>query len=150
MRMYSLALCPAAFVDLGTGCYYFSIQGSHTWDQAYFTCQLGFQGYLAEIGSAQEQTNIASYVKAVIDPAEEYAWWIGATDIIEEGSFRWMTTGNEVTYTYWDSGEPNDVNNEDCIFMRHTTLQWNDLNCDSTFSFEGKPLRAICEIAPIQ
>jgi hypothetical protein len=53
--------------------------------------------------------------------------WIGYTDEVTEGIFRWMN-GASVTYTNWNSGEPNNSGNEDYTSMLATTGRWNDQN----------------------
>lgn len=64
-----------------------------------------------------EATSVGGNLVAINDAAEE-AWlqqifgtssnlWIGLTDQASEGTFTWIN-GEAVTYTNWDSGEPND------------------------------------------
>lgn len=40
--------------------------------------------------------------------------WIGATDEITEGEFKWVT-GETFSYTNWISGQPNNSGNEDYV-----------------------------------
>jgi len=40
--------------------------------------------------------------------------WIGLTDEVTEGTFKWAN-GEAVTYTNWNPGEPNNFNNEDYV-----------------------------------
>ena len=53
--------------------------------------------------------------------------WIGLNDRDNEGTFTWAD-GTEVTYTRWNSGEPNNVGNEDCTH-KHNNGYWNDRSC---------------------
>lgn len=55
---------------------------------------------------------------------EKSAVWIGFNDLDQEGSFKW-TTNEAVSYTNWNSGEPNNVNNEDAASMLPSG-KWND------------------------
>lgn len=54
--------------------------------------------------------------------------WLGLNDVAVEGTFEW-TSGEPVNYTDWNTGEPNNSNNED---MTHTwdtpPFVWNDIN----------------------
>ncbi|XP_061171044.1 mannose-binding protein C-like [Saccostrea echinata] len=57
-------------------------------------------------------------------------YWIGGTDEIREGRFVWASTGNSLTFTDWNRGEPNnDESKEDCIEISgHSDRRgmWND------------------------
>ena len=57
--------------------------------------------------------------------------WIGINDIDQEGVFV-AVDGSDITYTNWDSGEPNHDWNEDAVIIRvgHSKRQkaWNDSN----------------------
>ena len=53
--------------------------------------------------------------------------WIGLTDEVTEGTFKWAN-GEAVTYTNWFPGEPNDLNNEDYVEFNFLGAGiWNDL-----------------------
>jgi len=53
--------------------------------------------------------------------------WIGFYDVEIEGTFQWVT-GEPVTYTNWNAGEPNNANNtEDFAEMLGSNGLWNDL-----------------------
>ena len=54
--------------------------------------------------------------------------WIGFSDINSEGTFTWAD-GSGVTYTRWNSGEPNNSGgNEDCAEL-YSHSYWNDAPC---------------------
>merc|ERR1719385_580584 len=63
-----------------------------------------------------------------------YTWcWIGGTcRNRQQFNFSW-TDGSDWSYTNWNSGEPNNFNNddEDCVHMRDDG-GWNDRPCDTT------------------
>ncbi len=73
----------------------------------------GLQGYLVTLTSQEEADFSGSQAQGV--------GWIGATDDAVEGEWRWVTgpeagtqfwsggvTGTELTYAFWNAGEPND------------------------------------------
>ncbi|MFM6439732.1 MAG: Calx-beta domain-containing protein, partial [Microcystis panniformis] len=54
-------------------------------------------------------------------------FWIGFTDAAQEGNWQWID-GESVTYTNWNSGEPNNVGNEDYGVINWARVGgWNDL-----------------------
>jgi hypothetical protein len=80
----------------------------------------------------------------VIDDSAENAWaatnaptgvaWIGSSDHVTEGTFRWVT-GAPMMFTSWDPAEPNNsINSEDCAqtFSNHL---WNDARCQDVLSY---------------
>ena len=53
--------------------------------------------------------------------------WLGLTDEVTEGTFRWAN-GEAVTYTNWSVGQPDNFNNEDYAeFNLGGAGKWNDL-----------------------
>ncbi len=80
-------------------------------------------GHLVTISSEEENDFIYSLIQQTGNNS-----WIGFSDIATEGDWVW-TTGEDVVYTNWAAGEPNDLNGEDCaeMFMNGT---WNDNQCD--------------------
>ena len=83
-------------------------------------------GHLVTISSEEENDFIYSLISQVDNN------WIGFSDIATEGDWVW-TTGEDVVYTNWDVGEPNDSNDgEDCakMFGWGDPNNWNDKPCD--------------------
>jgi hypothetical protein len=94
---------------------YYRSTSSKPWTEAKVDCQL-MGGHLVTITSAAENNFVYT------------TWpsgWIGFTDEVTEGTFKWVT-GEAVTYTNWNNGEPNNSGNED-----YTQFvgggRWNDL-----------------------
>jgi hypothetical protein len=96
----------------------------------------GLQGYLATLTSQDEAD--FSGTQAI------GTGWIGATDTAVEGEWRWVTgpeagtlfwngdaAGTEITYAFWNAGEPNDSGGEDYAHITHPNINpngsWNDL-----------------------
>jgi hypothetical protein len=94
---------------------YYRSTGSATWTTARANCA-AMGGYLVTITSAAEQSFIFN-----IWPSG----WIGLTDEVTEGTWRWVT-GETYSYKNWNSGEPNNAGNEDYVqFVSNG--RWNDL-----------------------
>jgi len=73
-----------------------------------------------------------------LTPGVNY-YWIGLTDIFQEGTFVW-TTGEKLTYTNWYDKEPNNAGKAEhfvTIFDKKVKARkWNDgLNdCSNSFA----------------
>ena len=75
-------------------------------------------------------------------------YWIGLSDIDNEGEWKW-TDGTGLTgYKKWKSGQPNNVGNQDCVAILegdytngHYNAEWNDLKC-------SRQLGYICKKSP--
>lgn len=108
------------------------------------TTELGLQGYLASITSAEENDFISSKIQgatAVIvggrDADEEGTWkWVGGPD---NGTAFWRgtSTGTALGFAQWSSGEPNNfAGSENCMVTNWTDNSaaqqsgyWNDVPC---------------------
>ncbi|XP_052357528.1 CD209 antigen-like protein A isoform X2 [Oncorhynchus keta] len=81
----------------------------------------------------------------IINSDKEQGVWIGLTDSVKEGTWKWVD-GTPLTTGYWyypcpDNAGP--TQNEDCVEIRNDQLPlkaWNDLSCDSQLNW-------ICEKA---
>lgn len=57
-------------------------------------------------------------------------YWIGLTDKDQEGQWKWIS-GESPSFTNWNSGEPNDVNDEDYAEIVENG-KWNDAQLGNT------------------
>uniref|UniRef100_A0A669BTS9 C-type lectin domain family 4 member M n=1 Tax=Oreochromis niloticus TaxID=8128 RepID=A0A669BTS9_ORENI len=78
-------------------------------------------------------------------PHPPKGFWIGLRDVHEEGTWKWWD-GTLLAEGYWNDGEPNDHNNEDCAALypkANFYKSWNDVKCDAQMKW-------ICEKATKQ
>lgn len=108
------------------GHYYGLSANTKTWTEAKADCEAN-GGHLVTITDEQEQ----KAVQKLISYDMPYAAWIGATDEIVEGDWRWCT-GEEFSYTNWNSGEPNNANSdlseENYAGIYSANFKWNDFD----------------------
>ena len=94
---------------------YYRSTGSMTWTDARQAC-LNMGGHLVTVTSPAENNFIFNL------------WpngWIGLTDEVIEGQWRWVT-GEPFSWSNWNGGEPNNAGNEDYIQFVGGG-KWNDL-----------------------
>ncbi|KAM5173059.1 hepatic lectin-like [Mantella aurantiaca] len=127
--------CMDGWIQLENSCYYIS-KTKFDWTQARTMCK-GKESELLVINNEKEQLFIA----AKTSPSSFKRYWLGLHDAHEEGLWKWVDeTDYEISYKFWDSGEPNDnAGEEDCALMWNQG-KWNDVPCTYDDSY------AICEL----
>ena len=120
--------CDSCTIDWYDGHAYLFCAYDVSWYSAEYYCDFG-EYNLVSIESPDEN----AYLTDVIDDfvAADYTsyWWIGYTDQGSEGDFYWWD-GSSGTYENWESGEPNNSGNEDCVELgRFDDGRWNDNQC---------------------
>uniref|UniRef100_A0AAZ3Q1K0 C-type lectin domain-containing protein n=1 Tax=Oncorhynchus tshawytscha TaxID=74940 RepID=A0AAZ3Q1K0_ONCTS len=114
--------CPQDWIRSCCSCYYISTD-EKTWDGSRKDCQVRGAN-LVIINSREEQALIKAFNKKA---------WFGLTDIEVEGTWRWVD-GTPLTTSYWNKGEPNDLQGEDCALVDNTqkdpVVAWNDVPCN--------------------
>ncbi len=113
-------------------------------------------GHLATVrSSAENQWIIDTFT---LSGSQNRRLWIGLNDAAIEGTFVW-TSGEPVSFTYWASGEPNSLGNEDYteivqpVFNPNFPLlvpgSWND---STGAAIDGNqptiPYHGVVEIVP--
>ncbi len=89
-----------------------------TWHRAKQRCE-EMGGHLAVISSAKEDRYIAQMAKKKIkSPNKMDGFWLGATDEVKEGNWKWID-GSELEYTNWGDGQPNNKGGQE-----HYLLYW--------------------------
>ncbi|BFZ21795.1 hypothetical protein BsWGS_24834 [Bradybaena similaris] len=106
-------------------CYIFPVL-SVSWPDAVSICRL-FGAHIVEINSRAENDFLVSQLKE----RKISVAWIGANDLLEEGIFRWGSSRENVSLSYWRAGEPNNVGpTSQCAnIVAEWNYDWNDGNC---------------------
>ena len=102
---------------------YYRSTGTAVWTTARTNCS-NMGGHLVTITSSGEQ----SFLYALWPSG-----WIGLTDEVTEGTWKWVT-GETYSYSNWNSGEPNNSGNEDYVQFV-SSGRWNDLNNNSSLAY---------------
>ena len=101
--------------------------------------------HLVEIDSEEENNAIFTEIIRRGFKEKKIEFWIGITDCHSEGAWVLESNGKSVTYTNWNTNEPNDHSTgEDCCILLFNG-KWNDRDC------EDKPSNqwlwtALCEV----
>jgi hypothetical protein len=131
---YQPSLSPNIVLDPQSGHYYQLVTSAVSWDDARAAAEAntfrGMQGHLATITSQAENDFVRGLIPATEIPG--YAVWLGGSDAGHEGQWQWTSgteAGQDVGYTNWNSGEPNNAGGgEDSLEMYGFGLSglWND------------------------
>jgi len=107
------------FVYMGAfgGHHYYCSTQTASWENAKTTCENN-GGNLAVINDQDENTFLASLLTT-------QSAWIGLSDIDTEGNFEWVN-GDNLNFTNWYPGQPNNYNNNQDYVELLNTGQWND------------------------
>nr|AXN75969.1 lectin [Sinonovacula constricta] len=125
---YAAAACRDGWMPHGNQCYLFS-HDIEPWSNAFDICKI-LGGFLVEVETAEEDRFLISQIQNL------GGWyWIGLTDLSEEGTFEWMTSGSRLTsssYSGWFPGVPDNTNQtENCVhyLFYNNVYKWNDFPC---------------------
>ncbi|XP_034143332.1 C-type lectin domain family 17, member A-like [Esox lucius] len=125
--------CPKGWIKFESKCYY-NTTLKKTWEESRQDC-IARGADLVIINSREEQ----SLINQLYVPGNDA--WIGLTDSDTEGTWIWVD-GSPLTSAFWDNKQPNNINNQDCVEVNHSSSDpgvWNDDGCHKTNSW-------ICEI----
>ncbi|XP_063438093.1 pulmonary surfactant-associated protein D-like isoform X2 [Mytilus trossulus] len=124
--------CGSGWVQFMRSCYYFQFKSKMTWNAAKTDCHRK-GGFLVKIDNTVESWFLKSFI--IIDKNPGHVW-IGAHDSVQESRFIWESDNTVLTYTDWNTGEPNNAGQEDCAHMNSgAKYKWNDIQCSHKFSF---------------
>ncbi|XP_032906729.1 CD209 antigen-like protein C [Amblyraja radiata] len=124
-HLKKLLSCPHGWVNFKQSCYLFP-SSSHTWEEAQKSC-MSADAHLVVINNAEEQD--------FLKKKDRVRRWIGLTDKASEGDWRWVDGTDYKSFAkFWNKGEPNNENDEDCVEM-YIGGNWNDLPCNGTLGW---------------
>ncbi|XP_055769396.1 C-type lectin domain family 4 member E-like [Salvelinus fontinalis] len=117
--------CPEGWQKFESSWYFLSTE-TKTWKESREDC-LERGANLVIINSSREQEFLFNLKKRV---------WIGLTDSVTEGTWKWVDGTPLTTPRYWndnqpDSGDPS--GEEDCVEIHKNWIPlkaWNDMSCD--------------------
>ena len=122
-----------------------------TWFEAKDHCQRK-GAKLVEIDSEEENTALAEKINNRGYTERNMNFWIGLTDVDNEGVWKLASDNSIATYLNWGDGQPNNLrDNEDCARLRmgrpEWEEKWSDVPCDQdSYSYGGLiTLHALCE-----
>lgn len=158
IRNFSISVGQANYLP-SNGHYYLYIPNlGIKWSDAKIAAEnstyYGLQGYLATITSAEEAQIAGEQTTG--------AGWIGGSDEAAEGTWKWMTgpeqgivfwtgnfTGFTTNFAFWNTGEPNNMNNENYAHITAPGVgirgAWNDLSNTGDTSGNYQPKGYIVE-----
>ncbi|XP_071355031.1 macrophage mannose receptor 1-like [Trachinotus anak] len=140
--------CLPGWTFMNSACYYFPFSDTisrRPWNEARQFCK-NQGGDLAVIESVEKNMGVTNLINSYNDPTRplsQSGFWIGLRDVEEEGIWKWLD-GRRLYEGYWNDGEPNNQNNEDCAATYPRSnhfMAWNDAPCSYN-------LKWICEMAP--
>ena len=131
------AVCPSGWYRILDSCIWLSREKKN-FAEAGHHCNQFPQSRLFEPKSRLQNDLVVTLVE-MRQKEDQYAW-IGITDLLTEGTFTYLSSGKEVFFTKWTTGEPNNFyEDEDCVNFLFKDRSWNDFGCSNKLHF-------ICEI----
>lgn len=79
-------------------------------------------GHLVTITSQEEQ----NIVNDIISNFPDNYTWVGATDVLSEGEWRWIT-GEKFDYSNWGGNQPDNSGNNENYMHLYEEGSWNDI-----------------------
>lgn len=130
--------CEDGFVLYGDRCYIvLGQQGLKTWQQAADDC-MRRSTFVLRVQLASVRSHAENAFLNVQLLSANWLAWIGLRLVNQ--TFLWMDN-EDLTYTNWDTGEPNGGQREPCVHMYSRGAnagQWNDVDCN-------RPMGYVCE-----
>lgn len=115
-------------------CYYINTVHGTVFDEARFACRQ-YGGDLTSIHSQAENDFLNDNYNRLRDSTSfPFRMFLGLNDQNTEGGFQW-SDGSPLNYLNWNSGEPNNAENEDCVEMIADHGKWNDNSCDEMYGY---------------
>ncbi|XP_033762947.1 perlucin-like [Pecten maximus] len=123
--------CPLGWHRFEASCFLFA-DVSMNWAESVTYCQK-WDARLAEVDNEPKATFLR---EIAVSRSELVGLWLGGSDIVEEGTWVWTTSGSSISiYNDWRVGEPNGISrpgrHADCLSMpKYYGFLWDDYYCD--------------------
>ncbi|XP_018535589.1 CD209 antigen-like protein E [Lates calcarifer] len=115
-------ICYQGWIKFNNKCYYASDKGAaKTWEESRKDC-LQRRADLVIITTKDELVFVSKFYSRT---------WIGLSDMQQENKWRWVDGSDLEGRGFWQSGEPNNVGNEDCVELSNPNGEWNDMPCEN-------------------
>ncbi|XP_062581589.1 uncharacterized protein LOC134243346 [Saccostrea cucullata] len=123
--------CTSQWMRFSNKCYLFVTRYPLNWINAMTFCK-AYGAKLAEVKSASENNFLRHEAKRL-----RGSFWLGGSDIIMEGTWKWMTSDTRIYYFTLIPGQPdNHRGNEHCLHLVSSHLNyWNDDACNKKYNF---------------
>ncbi|XP_039949397.1 C-type lectin 37Db-like [Bactrocera tryoni] len=128
------------FIEIGSKYYLINTATTMNWFGAALYCH-NYDMDLAVIESLAEMNALSSYLTTNEGHISK-RFWLGVTDLAQEGKFMSLKDGRPMLYAKWAGGQPDDAGqNEDCVHLRSDSKIFfmNDVTCMGQYY-------AICEL----
>nr|XP_055199711.1 C-type lectin domain family 4 member G isoform X2 [Nyctereutes procyonoides] len=116
--------CPESWLPFQGSCYLFSVQRA-TWEASQQNCAAA-GAHLVIVGDLEEQGFLSRNTRG-------RGFWLGLRAVRRAGKiqgYQWID-GVPLSFSQWNTGEPNDsMGREDCAMMLRTGM-WNDAPCEN-------------------
>lgn len=127
--------CPPTYTRMGSSCYRYSAVPAPQWLDGELACEAdGVGAHLVTIDDAAEAAMLATAFNT-------NDFWIGVTDLVEEGVYR-NVTGELAPYLNWRVGEPS---SSDCAQLDEIA-EFHISPCDTSdeyvCEYDGRPAAA--------
>ncbi|XP_039949396.1 C-type lectin 37Db-like [Bactrocera tryoni] len=117
------------FIEIGSKYYLINTATNMNWFSAVLYCR-NYDSDLVVIESEAEMNALSFYLTT--NGHIERHFWLGATDLADEGKFMSLKDGRPMLYAKWSGGQPDNAGqNEDCLHLWpvNNIFRMNDENC---------------------
>ncbi|KAK2855150.1 hypothetical protein Q7C36_007019 [Tachysurus vachellii] len=136
--------CPDGWRHIEDKCYFFS-DDKLDWVSSKQSCA-SMDSQLTILHTHEQHLALEKIARSL--SGFDYYYWIGLSDIDDEGVWKWVDN-SPVNKTYWNEwdGEPNNhqsggLHGEDCAVLNSHSKSWYDVPCDHIY-------KHICEMDAI-
>ncbi|XP_022102814.1 uncharacterized protein LOC110985794 isoform X3 [Acanthaster planci] len=131
--------CPVGYeTGYNEQCYFILEGGSENYTSWQVTREICRQGDVNSDLLMINNNDELQYIKGRIASLTSDVWWIGYSDLSDEGNWKWLDCNKSTT---WQESLWVTQGSEDCAGYQRTTSKIADYNCNSLQAY-------ICEISP--